>query len=99
VTDLGILSPDNCEEFAFCTLNWDSMQLLVDQSQFLTLNLIAKDPDWPLSAGVSYRLINTNEQFYLQQTLVLMCVGLCLLAGFIFLVFKAMTTPIEVAKD
>lgn len=97
VTDLGIFTPETCAEIDQCVFDRSDgfVQLKVEGSDFMQLNLIASDEYEPLSAGLNYRLVNMDEHSYILVTMVLMGFGMALLGVFSWMFFSAMTTPIN----
>jgi hypothetical protein len=61
---------------------------MLTKAQFMNLNLIQADPEAPMHATVSYRLINTEEQAFIVETLALMGLGVLLIFGSIGILFR-----------
>ena len=63
---------------------------MLSKAEFVSLNLMPIEETEPMSATVSYRLINEQEYKFIIQTLLFMGAGFLLIFVFIGLLFKAL---------
>ena len=66
------------------------MQLMMSKAEFVNLNLVPLDDGKPMSATLSYRLINSEEHTFILQTLTIMALGFALIFTFISFLFRAL---------
>jgi len=96
LVDWKIFDPTDCKDLVHCTVSGtdgdaDSyIQLMVSKSEFVNINLLPVNEDAPMYATMSYRLINTEEQHFILQTLVFMAIGFAMLLVFVGLLFRAL---------
>ena len=95
--DFKIFDPSECSDLLHCTPSTNDLaageryiQLMLSKAEFVNLNLMPKNAGMPMSAKVSYRLINSQEHTFIVQTLVFMGIGFILLFLFMGLLFRAL---------
>ena len=64
---------------------------MLSKAEFVALNLIPEKEWLPMKATVNYRLINTDEQAFIVETLALMGIGAVLIFVFIGMLFKVLS--------
>jgi hypothetical protein len=74
--------------------NQNTMIFSIDDSKYISLNLIPKSFTQEMTALVQYRLVNKMEQEFIYETLVLMIIGLLLIFFFGSVLYKALTNNI-----
>ena len=90
---MRLFEPSDCRNLLHCTVSGESndyIQFMLSKAEFVSLNLMPKDETEPMSATVSYRLINEQEYKFIIQTLMFMGAGFLLIFVFIGLLFKAL---------
>lgn len=69
--------------------------LSLEDSEFASLNLVPKDASQPMNAQVEYRLVNRLQSGFVQETLLLLGVGMLLILLFGLLLYKALSQSIH----
>lgn len=69
--------------------------VLPRDSEYVSLSLIPLDLSYPMSAGLSYRLINTSENLFIMETLTMFMVGVAMALCFAYAFCVTMTTPLS----
>ena len=62
--DMRLFEPSDCRDLLHCTVsgeNHDYIQFMLSKAGFVSLNLLPIDENEPMTATVSYRLINEQE--------------------------------------
>ena len=96
--DLKLFDAKSCESMVHCSLGGNGdpesphgfMQLMMSKAEFVNLNLVPLNDGKPMSATLSYRLINSEEHTFILQTLTIMALGFALIFTFISLLFRAL---------
>ncbi len=63
---------------------------VLDDTEYIGITLIPKDSSKQFSLDIDYRLINMEEQQFMVQTLILMCLGFLLILLLLLVLFKAL---------
>ena len=72
---------------------------MLSKAEFVNLNMLPVDEDQPMSATLSYRLINKFEHNFIVQTLAFMGIGFALIFLFIGLLFRALNPKAPSPND
>ena len=101
IIDYQLFTPEYCDEMKYCqfldakTGPDAGLVLSLEDSEFATLNLVPKDPSQPMNAQVEYRLVNRLQNGFVQETLLLLGVGMLLILLFGLLLYKALSQSIH----
>ena len=94
---MKIFDAADCNDLLHCTVSTVDIndedryiQLMLSKAEFVNLNLLPIDETAPMSAKISYRLINQQEHSFIVQTLIFMGIGFCMIFLFIGLLFRAL---------
>jgi len=79
-----------CELMSGDAVDGDSLVFSMEDSMFMTLNLIPKDTEDPMEAVVEYRLVNHLKRQFVNETLILCLIGIFLILMFGAFLFKAL---------
>ena len=96
IVDYKVFKPSDCNQMKYCEImtgdpvNGNSLVFSMEDSMYMTLNLIPKDTSDPMEAVVEYRLVNKLRQQFMNETLVLCMVGIFLIVLFGVFLFKAL---------
>ena len=63
---------------------------VLDDTANVTINFVPNDDKSQMKANLEFRLINSQERQFMNQTLALMGIGFVLILGFLIILFKAL---------
>jgi len=91
IMDLHLFTPEDCKSVRHCTQSSTGyIEFTIDNADFVALNLMPQDESKDMKMMLDYRLVNSQESQFIEETLVLMGLGFLLIFGFIIFLFNAL---------